>query len=133
MEALQENKGTKMFIDGKGGTGNTLSTHITNIKTIISPAKTTLARKIMTSTRISSLGSASTALAATLYNDFETTHSLFKFPVVEDEDKEPNVPTKCELHRNPKRVEFLRAADLFILDEFPYWTGKSSRQRTERW
>ena len=32
------------------------------------------------------LGSASTALAATLYKDFETTHSLFKFPVVEELD-----------------------------------------------
>jgi|GEM_PF-2651869 len=32
------------------------------------------------------LGSASTALAATLYKYFETTHSLFKFPVVEELD-----------------------------------------------
>ena len=138
MEALQVNEGTIMFIDGKGGTGNANSTHITNIKTIISPGKTTLARKIMASTRMSNLialGSASTALAATLYNDFETTHSLFKFPVVEDEDKDPNVPTECELHRNPQREELLREepADLFIFDEFPSLDREVFEAHTERW
>ena len=119
VEALQENEGTIICIVGNGGTGNAISIHITNIKTIISPGKTTPARKIMASTRMSNLialGSASTALAATLYNDFKTTHSLFKFPVVEDEDKDPNVPTECELHRNPQREELLweEPADLFI-------------------
>jgi len=138
MEALQVNEGTIMFIDGKGGTGNANSTHITNIKTIISPGKTTLARKIMASTRMSNLialGSASTALAATLYDDFETTHSLFKFPVVEDEDKEPNVPTECDLHRNPQREELLREepADLFIFDEFPSLDREVFEAHTERW
>jgi len=65
------------------------------------------------------LGSASTALAATLYTDFETTHALFKFPVVEEEDKEPNVPTECQLHGHPQRIELLTAAALFVFDEFP--------------
>ena len=65
------------------------------------------------------LGSASTALAATLYDDFETTHSLFKFPVVDEADKEPNEPTRCELHNNPQRMELLLETALFIFDEFP--------------
>ena len=65
------------------------------------------------------LGSASTALAATLYKDFETTHSLFKFPVVDEQDKDPNLPTECSLSRHPQRQELLRATTLFVFDEFP--------------
>ena len=84
--------------------------------------KTTLAKKLMAYTRAQgkiALGSASTALAATLYKDFETTHSLFKFPVVEEQDKDPNLPTECELSRHPQRQELLRATNLFVFDEFP--------------
>ena len=84
--------------------------------------KTTLAKKLMAYTRAQgniALGSASTALAATLYKYFETTHSLFKFPVVEEQDKDPNLPTECELSRHPQRQELLRATNLFVFDEFP--------------
>ena len=84
--------------------------------------KTTLAKKIMAYTRGQgkiALGSASTALAATLYKDFETTHSLFKFPVVEEQDKDSNLPTECLLSNHPQRLELLRATTLFVFDEFP--------------
>ena len=87
-----------------------------------SEGKTTLAKKIMAYTRSTgkiALGSASTALAATLYDYFETTHSLFKFPIVEEADEEPNEPMRCELHNNHQRMELLLETALFMLDEFP--------------
>jgi len=44
------------------------------------------------------MGSGSTAMAAILYYDYKTTHSLSKFLVVEEEGKQPYMPTKCRYH-----------------------------------
>ena len=123
---IQEETRVFLFVDGKGGTGCSLC--FTNnycsftLTILILIGKTTLAKKLMAYTRGHgkiALGSASTALAATLYKDFETTHSLFKFPVVEEQDKDPNLPTECLLSRHPQRLELLRATTLFVFDEFP--------------
>ena len=43
-----------------------------------------------------------------LYKDFETTHSLFRFPVVDEQDKDLNL-----------RQQLLRSTRLFVFDEFP--------------
>ena len=70
--AIEECRTMKYFIHGKGGSG-----------------KTTLAKKIMAYTRSKSLvalGCASTGLAATIYDNFYTTHTLSCFPVDEEED-----------------------------------------------
>ena len=119
---IEEEIRTFIFVDGKGGTG-VYSCPIHDLELISNlTGKTTLAKKLMAYTRAQgkiALGSASTALAATLYKDFETTHSLFKFPVVEEQDKDPNLPTECELSRHPQRQELLRATNLFVFDEFP--------------
>ena len=64
------------------------------------------------------LGVASTALAATVYEDFTTAHDLFCFPVVEEEDKETNEPTKCNMNFKPQRIELLKHTRVIIWDEF---------------
>jgi len=94
-----------IFIQGIGGSG-----------------KTTLAKKILAAARSRKLlcvGCASTALAATNYENFDTAHSLFKFPVIEEEDKETNEATSCSLLSFPERLELLQHTKLIIWDEFP--------------
>ena len=55
-----------------------------------------------------------------LYKDFETTHRLFKFPVVDEQDKDSNLPTACLLsNHQPQRHQLLRSTTLFVFDEFP--------------
>ena len=39
--------------------------------------------------------------AATLYDGFETAHSLFKFPVIEDDEREIDAPVECQLLSSP--------------------------------
>jgi len=97
---------TKIFyIQGQAGSG-----------------KSTLAKKIMAYCRSENklcAGCASTGLAATLYEGFETAHSLFKFPVVEDDEREVDVPVECQLSNSPNRLEYLNAVDVILWDEFP--------------
>jgi len=99
-------KSTKIFyIQGQAGSG-----------------KSTLAKKIISYCRSQGklcAGCASTGLAATLYEGFETAHSLFKFPVVEDDEREVDVPVECQLLNSPNRLEYLNAVDLILWDEFP--------------
>ena len=64
-------------------------------------------------------GCASTGLAATLYEGFETAHSLFKFPVIEDDEREVDTPIECNLINSPNRLEYLKNVDLILWDEFP--------------
>ena len=64
--------------------------------------KTTLVKKIVAWTRsrdLLCLGCAFTALAAKNYEDFTTAHDLFRFPAVDEEDREPNEPIHCKLNR----------------------------------
>ena len=57
-------------------------------------------------------------MAATVYEDLTTAHDLFGFPVVEEEDKETNEPTKCNLHFKPQRIELLKQTRAIIWDDF---------------
>jgi len=105
MNAINENKSEVIFIQGDGGSG-----------------KTTLAKKIIAAARAKGLlcaGCASTALAATNYENFDTAHGLFKFPVVEENDKETNEEIKCRVKEYPERLELLQHIKLIVWDEFP--------------
>ena len=64
------------------------------------------------------VGCASTALAATNYENFDTAHGLFKYPVIEDDDDNEN-EIECKLSQYPERLELLRRAKVIIWDEFP--------------
>jgi len=64
-------------------------------------------------------GCASTGLAPTLYEGFEKAHSLFKFPVIEDDEREVDTPVECQLLNSPNRLEYLKAVYLILWDEFP--------------
>jgi len=93
-----------IYLTGAGGSG-----------------KTVLCKKLIALSRSLgniSLGCASTALASTLYDDFTTAHSLFKFPVRESEDYESEDEPACRLHKFPQRVALLKATRLIIWDEW---------------
>jgi len=84
--------------------------------------KSTLAKKIMAYCRSQGklcAGCASTGLAATIYEGFETAHSLFKFPVIEDDEREVDTPVECNLLNTPNRLEYLKMVELILWDEFP--------------
>lgn len=103
-----ENKETRLlFIQGIGGCG-----------------KTTLAKRILAAARskgILCVGCASTALAATNYENFDTAHGLFKFPVIEEDDRDISDDNmqKCKLKENLQRLELLNNTQVIIWDEFP--------------
>jgi len=95
------------FIQGMGGSG-----------------KSALCKKVLAWARSRDklcLGCASTGLAATIYENFNTAHSLFKYPVVEDEDRDETNIVECMISpsSNTKRLELLQAADVIVWDEFP--------------
>jgi len=84
--------------------------------------KSTLAKKIMAYCRSEGklcAGCASTGLAATIYEGFETAHSLFKFPVIEEDEREIDTPVECQLLKSPNRLQYLKEVDLILWDEFP--------------
>jgi hypothetical protein len=50
--------------------------------------------------------------------NFETGHSLFSVPVIEDENDYDNIEDiTCDLQRNPQRAELINAAKVLIYDE----------------
>lgn len=61
------------------------------------------------------IGCASTALAATVYDDFMTTHSLFGIPVLEEEEYETIQNIQIEL--TPERKSLIHSASLIVWDE----------------
>lgn len=71
-------------------------------------------------------GCASTGLAASVYENFDTAHGLFKIPIVTDEEElDFESDFVCDLQRYPQRRELLNKTDLFIWDEI------SSQHRRE--
>ena len=97
MDAVVNPSNTKrfFFIHGPGGTGQT-----TIVKNLIAA--------------IRSLG---TTLAATNYDDACSAHSTFKFPVVQEEDKDDEVRTECNLH-NTQQYILLQHTAIVFWDEF---------------
>lgn len=105
MNAINNNQTALFFIQGFGGCG-----------------KTTLAKKILAASRskgILCLGCASTALAATNYDNFDTAHGLFKFPVNDENEEEDDLQNNCKLEDHPQRMELLQHTQVLIWDEFP--------------
>jgi len=105
MNAIEHKETRLIFIQGIGGCG-----------------KTTMAKKILAAARSKGIlcaGCASTALAATNYENFDTAHGLFKFPVIEEDDKDINESGECKLMENSQRLELLQQTQVIIWDEFP--------------
>jgi Cdc6-like AAA superfamily ATPase len=103
MSAVNLGEKKYFFIDGPGGTG-----------------KTTVIKKIITKLRAEGKivqVCASTTLAATLYENAMTAHSLFKFPVEDDDQKDSEERTCCKLE-NTERLELLQNTQVIIWDEF---------------
>ena len=66
------------------------------------------------------MGCASTALAASIYQgNFFTAHSLFKIPVLEneEEDLDQQNDLQCNLDKHPNRMHLLNETTVFIWDE----------------
>ena len=61
---------------------------------------------------------AATTLAALLYDGGVTAHNLFKFPVVEDTDKDMDFPSQCMLDSDEDRLELLMHTVVIFWDEF---------------
>jgi len=106
MDSINNKRTSLYFIQGMGGSG-----------------KTTLAKKILAASRskgILCLGCASTGLAATNYDNFDTAHGLFKYPVIEEgEIDEEDGEISCKLYEHPERMELLQHAQVIVWDEFP--------------
>ena len=104
MSKILNRETSLLFIQGMGGSG-----------------KTTLAKKVLAASRskdILCLGCASTGLAATNYDNFDTAHGLFKYPVNEDNDEDEEL-NNCKLSEYPERKTLLQHAQVIIWDEFP--------------
>ena len=100
IEDIEQENTAIYFVQGMGGSG-----------------KSTLCKKILAYARSRGkicLGCASTGLAATIYDDFFTAHSLFHFPVVEDEDRDEDTTLECKLLQHPKRFELLKATTVIV-------------------
>ena len=102
-----ENDQVRFFgVDAMGGSG-----------------KSTFAKKIFHYANAQNkiaLGGAASGLACQVYGDlsFETLHTLFSIPVIEDEEEFDNIDDiRCNLNKSPQRVELVNASDVMILDE----------------
>jgi hypothetical protein len=103
VQKIDNNETYKYFLQGKGGSG-----------------KITLAKKVMAYTRSKgaiALGCASTGLAASINDDFYTSHTLFAYPVEEDDDSDLSDEAVCNFDKNPGMLELLTAEKVIIWDE----------------
>jgi len=85
--------------------------------------KSSIAKKIIAFTRSKGLiakGCAATNLAAQVYDDFVTAHTLFKLPVVEDNEKDLDDDVMISnVAMHPERLELLKHTSVIVWDEFP--------------
>ena len=100
-KAIDKGESKIYFLQGQAGSG-----------------KTTIAKKIIHYARSKKkivLGCAATALAAQNYDEFDTFHGLFKYPVIEDlEDIDQIDDITLNLHNYPERKELIEAASVII-------------------
>ena len=92
------------FISGPGGTG-----------------KTDLFKKLQAWCRAEGIlinCCAATTLAALLFDGATTAHSLFKYPVVEDQDIDAECLPECKLDEKSERLELLMETQVIFWDEF---------------
>jgi hypothetical protein len=104
-KAIRNEESLIILLQGEGGSGKS-----TMAKIIIAFARSL--QKIV-------LGCASTALAASIYENFYTAHSLFKIPVVDEKEEDLNQENdlKCDLDKHRNRKELLDATSVIIWDE----------------
>jgi ATP-dependent DNA helicase PIF1 len=62
---------------------------------------------------------AATTLAALLFEGAQTAHSLFKYPVTEEADYDPERIPECKLNEKCQRLELLLETVVIFWDEFP--------------
>ena len=104
--SIEKNISKIYFLAGSAGTGKS-----TMMKKIIYKARSQ--NKIV-------LGCAATALAAQVYENFDTFHGLFKYPVVEEmEDIDQIDCIELSMSNYPQRKELINAASIIIWDEAP--------------
>ena len=92
------------FISGPGGTG-----------------KTAVFKKLQAWCRSQGIlisCCAATTLAALLFEGATTAHSLFKYPVVDELDVDPEFLPECRLPENSERLELLLQTKVIFWDEF---------------
>jgi hypothetical protein len=104
-DLLNSGSGGFMLIDGPGGID-----------------KSTLLRKFSALTRSKDKDNickvcCSITLGATLYPVATSAHTLFKYPVVEEHNKDVEELVECLLH-NTERLELLLSSRVIIWDEF---------------
>ena len=106
LPAIRDGKTKIVYLQGDAGAG-----------------KTTIAKKVLSYTRSLgkiAIGCASTALAAQNYENFNTAHGLFHYPVIEDmEDIDNILSIPLNLDMYPERRELIEAAVVIIWDEAP--------------
>ncbi len=59
---------------------------------------------------------AATGLATLLFDGLTTAHSLFNYPVVEEDDVDDQDPPQCKF--NKQRSDFLKQVSVIFWDEF---------------
>jgi energy-coupling factor transporter ATP-binding protein EcfA2 len=103
--AIDNDQSLKIILQGEGGSGKS-----TMAKIIAAYAR---------SKKLIVMGCASTALAASIYENFYTAHSLFKIPLLKNEEEMLNQENdlECTLDKNPGRKLLLQATKVFIWDE----------------
>ena len=104
--SIEKGESKIYFLAGSAGTG-----------------KSTIMKKIIHKTRSQNkivLGCAATALAAQVYDSFDTFHGLFKYPVVKEmEDIDQIDCVELNMTNFPQRKELIENAKVIIWDEAP--------------
>jgi len=83
--------------------------------------KTELTKKLVAYARSEGLNTvtmAATTLACQNFDDGVTAHSFWKYPAIDEDDRDPENIPECKLH-NTQRLELIRNTRFFVWDEMP--------------
>jgi len=83
--------------------------------------KTELTKKLVAYARSqggNTVTMAATTLACQNFDDGVTAHSFWKYPAIDEDDRDPENIPECKLH-NTQRLELIRNTRFFVWDEMP--------------